>query len=68
MPNEDVGGTLSKGYGWTVNDFNASLPFDCRMFREDITGSMAHAEMLGKCGIISSEDSALLVKTLGELP
>ena len=60
-------GRFQKDTDRRVNDFNASLPFDCRMFREDITGSMAHAEMLGKCGIIEQEDSALLVKTLGEL-
>lgn len=35
-----------------TNDFNASIHFDSRMYKEDITGSMAHATMLGACGII----------------
>ena len=39
-----------------VNDFNSSISFDSRMFREDITGSMAHAAMLAKQGIVSAED------------
>ena len=37
------------------------------MYRQDIEGSMAHAEMLGKCGIINIEDSKLIIKTLGEI-
>ena len=37
------------------------------MYEEDITGSIAHAKMLGKQGIISSEESALIVKTLREI-
>ena len=38
-----------------VNDFNSSIQFDGRMYREDIAGSLAHAAMLGQCGIISQE-------------
>ena len=40
-----------------VNDFNASIRIDKRMVKEDIGGSIAHATMLGACGIISKEDS-----------
>ena len=40
-----------------VNDFNSSISFDCRMYREDITGSIAHATMLGECGIILPEEA-----------
>ena len=47
-----------------VNDFNSSISFDSRMFREDITGSMAHAAMLAKQGIISAEDSAAIQEAL----
>ena len=36
----------------TANDFNSSISFDSRLYKEDITGSMAHAAMLGKQGII----------------
>ncbi len=39
-----------------LNDFNSSLPFDRRMYREDIEGSLAHADMLCRCGIISDAD------------
>ena len=49
------------------DEFNASIGFDQRMYEEDITGSIAHAKMLGKQGIISSEESALIVKTLREI-
>lgn len=50
-----------------VNDFNASIRVDSKMAEEDLTGSIAHAEMLGKTGILSEEDSALIVKTLSEI-
>ena len=61
------GGRFSKNTDSEVNDFNSSIRFDQRMYRQDIKGSIAHAEMLGKCGIISVEDSLLIVKTLGEI-
>ena len=38
-----------------ADDFNSSISFDSRMFREDISGSVAHAKMLAKCGIIPEE-------------
>ena len=41
----------------TAKQLNSSIPFDCRMWREDITGSLAHAAMLGVCGILSPEDA-----------
>ena len=37
--------------------FNESLSFDKKLYRADITASLAHAEMLGKCNIISAEGS-----------
>ncbi len=61
------GGRFSKNTDSEVNDFNSSIRFDQRMYRQDINGSIAHAQMLGKCGIISVEDSELIVKTLGEI-
>ncbi len=61
------GGRFSKNTDSEVNDFNSSIRFDQRMYRQDIEGSMAHAEMLGKCGIINIEDSKLIIKTLGEI-
>ncbi|MDE6580865.1 MAG: argininosuccinate lyase, partial [Ruminiclostridium sp.] len=50
-----------------VNAFNSSISFDGRMYRHDIMGSIAHATMLGKCGIISKEDSETLVDELGKV-
>ncbi len=44
--------------------FNQSLPFDGRLYRQDITGSIAHAKMLGKQGIIPAKDSEEIVKGL----
>ena len=49
-------GRFKKELDPRTNDFNRSLPFDCRMYRQDIMGSLAHAKMLGKCGIIPKAD------------
>ena len=61
------GGRFSKATDALVDDFNSSIRFDARMYRQDITGSMAHAEMLGRQGIIPKADADLIVKTLGEI-
>ncbi|MGM9627940.1 MAG: argininosuccinate lyase [Faecousia sp.] len=47
-----------------ADDFNSSIRFDCKMFREDITGSMAHAAMLGAKGIITKQESEQLIDGL----
>ena len=47
-----------------ADDFNSSIRFDCKMYKEDITGSMAHAAMLGGRGIISQEDAQTLIDGL----
>ena len=47
-----------------ADDFNSSIRFDCKMYREDITGSIAHAKMLAKCGIIEESDRDALVSGL----
>ncbi len=47
-----------------ADDFNSSIRFDCRLYKEDITGSMAHAAMLGAKGIISQEDAQTLIDGL----
>ena len=44
-----------------ADDFNSSIHFDSRMYREDITGSMAHAAMLGKQGIITEDEADALI-------
>ena len=47
-----------------ADDFNSSIHFDCRMYRQDITGSMAHAAMLANQGIISQSDADTLIAGL----
>ena len=44
-----------------ADDFNSSIRFDCKMYKEDITGSMAHAAMLAGKGIISQADADQLM-------
>ena len=50
-----------------VNDFNSSISFDARMYKEDIAGSIAHATMLGKCGIIEKSEADKIVSALKEI-
>ena len=57
-------GRFKKELDPRTNDFNRSLPFDSRMYRQDIEGSIAHAKMLGKCGIITKEDCGKIVEGL----
>ncbi len=61
------GGRFSKATDILVDDFNSSIRFDSRMYHQDIRGSQAHAEMLGRQGIISKTDAELIVKTLDEI-
>ena len=57
-------GRFKKELDPRTNDFNRSLPFDSRMYRQDIEGSIAHAKMLGKCGIITKEACGKIVEGL----
>ena len=57
-------GRFSKEIDAGVNAFNSSIAFDARMYRHDIQGSIAHATMLGDCGIISKEDSKTIIEGL----
>jgi argininosuccinate lyase len=61
------GGRFSKNTDQLMDDFNSSIHFDSRMYRQDIIGSAAHVRMLGKCGIIPSVDAELIRKTLFEI-
>ncbi len=61
------GGRFRKETDSLVNDFNASIHFDGRMYREDIQGSQAHAAMLAKCGIISQADQAAIQQGLADI-
>ena len=60
-------GRFSKSTDPLVDDFNSSIRFDSRLYKYDILGSVAHAKMLGKCGIISEEESSLICKMLLEI-
>ena len=60
-------GRFSKEIDETVNAFNSSIAFDARMYRQDIQGSIAHATMLGDCGIITKEDSSTIIEGLKEI-
>jgi len=57
-------GRFSKEIDKKTNDFNSSISFDSRMFEQDITGSMAHATMLGAQKIISKEDMEKIIDGL----
>ena len=50
-----------------LNELNASIGFDSRMYKQDITGSIAHARMLGKQGIIPAEDAEKIVSGLADI-
>jgi argininosuccinate lyase len=51
----------------SVVDFTSSLAFDSRLYRHDITGSIAHAKMLEKLGVISQEDLKVLIQGLNDV-
>ena len=57
-------GRFSKALDETADDFNSSISFDSKMYRQDITGSMAHAAMLGAQKIIPQEDADMIIGAL----
>ncbi len=57
-------GRAAKQLDQLADDFNSSIRFDSRMYEEDITGSMAHAAMLGATGINSKEDTDAILAGL----
>ena len=57
-------GRFQKETDTLVNDFNSSIGFDARLYRQDIAGSIAHAEMLGKTGIIEHHEAETIVDGL----
>ena len=61
------GGRFSKTTDEMINEFQSSIGFDRRMYREDIAGSLAHAAMLAKVGILSEEDRAAIEKGLKDI-
>ena len=61
------GGRFTKTTDQLVEAFNASIQFDQRLYREDIRGSMAHARMLGKVGILTAEEVEAIVTGLAAI-
>lgn len=61
------GGRFSKDTDKLTDDFNASISFDKRLYKEDIQGSIAHAIMLGQTGIITPEESGQLTDALQDI-
>ena len=61
------GGRFEKSTDETINEFQASIQFDQRLYREDIRGSIAHANMLAAQKIISEEDRQKIVEGLNEI-
>lgn len=57
-------GRFGKELDESVESFNASISFDCRLYKQDILGSIAHAKMLGVQGIITPEESQAIVEGL----
>ncbi len=60
-------GRFNKALDKTADDFNSSIYFDCRMYKQDITGSIVHATMLARQGIISEADKELIFKGLTDI-
>ena len=61
------GGRFTKQTDEAVKAFNDSIGFDKRLYREDIEGSIAHAGMLGRQGIISEEEAAAIISGLNRI-
>ncbi len=61
------GGRFTKETDRLVYNFNASISFDRKFYREDIEGSIAHVTMLGKCGILTERESKDIVTALNEI-
>lgn len=60
-------GRFAKEADETVNDFNSSIRFDSRMYKYDILGSMAHAQMLAQTGVIAAADAEKIVDGLTDI-
>ncbi len=61
------GGRFAKGTDRLVEDFHSSISFDQRLYKHDIQGSIAHARMLGRQGIISGDEAKQIVDALTEV-
>ena len=61
------GGRFTKETGGAMDDFHSSIAFDQRLYKHDIVGSIAHAKMLAKTGIITEEDASKIVSGLSDI-
>ena len=61
------GGRFAKELDAGIHDFNASIKVDSRMAQQDIQGSIAHAAMLARCGILTQEEKEQIVAGLGQI-
>lgn len=61
------GGRFTKETDQLVYNFNASITFDRKFYKQDIEGSIAHVTMLGKQGILTNEEAQDIIKTLKEI-
>ena len=64
MAEQMWGGRFAKSTDEMINEFQASINFDKRMYHEDIAGSIAHAKMLNKVGILNDEDTNAIITGL----
>lgn len=60
-------GRFKKSLDQKTNDFNSSISFDSRMYKQDILGSIAHSKMLGKQGIIAKEEAEKIQEELNQI-
>lgn len=60
-------GRFKKELDSRTNDFNSSIRFDSRMYKQDILGSIAHTKMLAKQGIISEDDAKAITEELSKI-
>src|SRR3990172_875611 len=61
------GGRFTKSLSKDAFNFSSSLRFDINLIKEDIEGSIAHAEMLGKTNIIPAEESGKIISGLKKI-
>ncbi|MDT8902637.1 argininosuccinate lyase [Anaeroselena agilis] len=61
------GGRFTKGTDVLVEEFTSSISFDRRLYKEDIAGSIAHARMLAKCGIIAADEAEAIIAGLTDI-
>ena len=61
------GGRFTKETDKLVYNFNASISFDQKFYKEDIEGSIAHVTMLGKVGILTAEETEAIIRTLNDI-